>query len=333
MPDHFPVTYSTLSVQALVQDLLPDYGLGAIVNCRLYSVGVNDTYRIDTAANGAYFLRVYRAGLRSRSDIGYELDLLKHLHRHGVSVARPLPRRDGTYFCELVAPEGRRYTVLFIEAEGHEPSYDQDPEGMAHRYGRAVAGIHNALEDFSSPHARFGSDLDHLIDTPLRNIEPFLAHRPDDWAYLRHFAETVRRRIVGLPATALEQGACHGDLQGFHAHISPDGTLTFYDFDFCGFGYRAYDLAVFRWSARLSEQEQVWWPPYLRGYRERRPVNDLDIEAVPLFICARHIWHMGLHTGNAPDWGHGDLGDAYFDRRLGWLRALEADYLTVEGVP
>jgi Ser/Thr protein kinase RdoA (MazF antagonist) len=261
------------------------------------------------------------------------LDLLNHLYRQGVSVARPLPRPDGTFFRPLVAPEGRRHAVLFTEAEGHEPSYKEDPEGVAFAYGRAVAAIHNALESFDSSHTRFGSDLDHLIDTPLRYIEPFLAHRPDDWAYLRRFAETVRQRIVGLPATALEQGACHGDLQGFHAHISPDGTLTFYDFDFCGFGYRAYDLAVFRWSARLSEQEHVWWPPYLRGYRERRPVNDLDVEAVPLFICARHVWHMGLHTGNAQDWGHGDLGDAYFDRRLGWLRALEADYLTAEGIP
>ena len=36
---------------------------------------------------------------------------------------------------------------------------------------------------------------------------------------------------------------------------------------------------------------------------------------------------MGLHTGNASDWGYGDLNDAYFDKRLKWLRELEADYL------
>jgi hypothetical protein len=56
-------------------------------------------------------------------------------------------------------------------------------------------------------------------------------------------------------------------------------------------------------------------------------VSDLDLQAIPLFVCARHIWHMGLHTANARDWGYGGLGDKYFDRRLQWLRALEADYL------
>jgi Ser/Thr protein kinase RdoA (MazF antagonist) len=192
--------------------------------------------------------------------------------------------------------------VLFTAVVGKEPSYDSDPESMAFKCGQAVARIHNAVQDFTSQHVRFSIDLDHLIDTSLRNIEPVLSYRTDDWAYVQQFAETVRQRILGLPSSALEQGVCHGDLQGFHAHIAKDGTVTFFDFDFCGFGYRTYDLAIFRWCATLKEQENVWWEPYLQGYREERHANGLDVQAIPLFVCARHIWHMGLHTGNASDW-------------------------------
>jgi Ser/Thr protein kinase RdoA (MazF antagonist) len=327
MDDHFPVTYSTLCTKALATDLLPEYRLGTIKDCRLYSVGINDTYQVRTEEGGTYFLRVYRSRWRSVDDVQVELDALLHLHRQGIPVARPRPREDGQYIWELLAPEGWRRAVLFAGAPGEEPTYDTDPEAKAFAYGQAVARLHNGLQGFSSSHTRFHIDLDHLIDAPLRNIQSFLSQRPGDWAYLQRLAGTVRQRIQDLPAGALEKGFCHGDLQGFHHHIAGDGTLTFFDFDCCGFGYRAYDLAVFRWCSRLENQEQVWWEPYLRGYREVRPLNDLDIQAIPLFVCARYIWHMGLHTENAPDWGHGGLGDAYFDKRLGYLRAVEADYL------
>lgn len=327
MKDNYPVTYSTLSAEALATDLLPDYALGAIRDCRLHSVGINDTYQVSTEQGECYYLRVYRSRWRSVSDVLFELDALLHLHNKGIAVARPLLRSSGQYFWELNAPEGWRRAVLFTAAPGEEPSYERDPEAKAFAYGQSVAKLHRALKDFTSKHARFQIDLEHLVDGPLRHIGPFLSHRPHDWTYLLHLAGIVRQRILELPAGALEQGFCHGDLQGFHHRIADDGTMTFIDFDCCGIGYRAYDLAVFRWCARLEGQEHIWWEPYLQGYRQQRPLGDLDVQAIPLFVCARYIWHMGLHCENAPDWGHGGLGDAYFDKRLEYLRAVEGDIL------
>ncbi len=40
----------------------------------------------------------------------------------------------------------------------------------------------------------------------------------------------LRERLVSLPADRLEQGFCHGDLQGYHDHVSSEGTLTFFGF-------------------------------------------------------------------------------------------------------
>ncbi|MEW5869843.1 MAG: phosphotransferase [Chloroflexota bacterium] len=248
------------------------------------------------------------------------------MQRMGFPAARPLPRRGGSLYRGVLAPEGRRYVVLFSEAPGRLISYDQEPEKTAFRYGQAVAQMHQAVADFHSPHQRFEIDLELLIDAPLRNIAPFLAHRPADWAYLQGFATSLRQRILDLPASALEKGFCHGDLQGFHANVTEDGVMTFFDFDCGGYGFRAYDLAVFRWCARLKDQEAVWWEPYLDGYRTVRPLNELDVQAIPLFVGARYIWHMGVHTQNAPDWGIGWLDDEYFDEKIGYLRAVEADY-------
>lgn len=327
MNNNFPVTYSILSADAITRQVLSDYDIGEIAACQFFTGGFNDTYRVRTARGVTYYLRVYRCGWRTLPDIRCELDVLNHLYRQGFPAIRPLPARDGSQYRELAAPEGARYAVVFSEASGRLISYDIEPQKVAFQYGQAVARLHNAVEDFTSPHRRFQIDLELLIDAPLRNIAPFLAHRPNDWDYLQRFAADVRQRIVDMPTSKLEQGFCHGDLQGYHANVSSNGTLTFFDFDCGGFGYRAYDLAVFRWCSRLKEQEEVWWDPYLRGYRSARPLADLDEQAIPLFVAARYIWHMGVHTQNAVDWGCGWLDDDYFNEKLKYLRALEKDYL------
>jgi Ser/Thr protein kinase RdoA (MazF antagonist) len=330
MTTAFPVIASVLSPQALARDILPGFGVGAVVECKYYSGGFNDTYRVGTVDGSTYYLRAYRIQWRTLADIQYELDVLNHLKRKGFPAAKPVPYQDGQPFCAVPAPEGRRYLALFTEAPGPEISYDHEPEKVAQRYGRAVAQMHNALDDFSSPYPRFHKNIEHFIDRPLRHIEPFLSYRPDDWGYVQRFAETLRERILSVPADALEQGACHGDLQGYHANVAPDGTLTFYDFDCGGYGYRAYDLAVFLWCCRLEDAITARWEPFLNSYRKTRRINELDVQAVPLFVCARYLWHMGVHTQNSPDWGISFLNDKYFDTHLQRLRQAEEDYLLGE---
>ena len=326
MQNHFPTVQSTLSPDALAAKVFSEYNLGNISACSLYSGGFNDTYQVKTVSGNMFYLRAYRTPWRSPSDIRCELDALVYLHRKGFPVAYPLPSKDGSLYTEVNAPEGPRMIALFALAEGVEPSYDQEPEQKTYQYGRLVAQLHNALDGFSSPHLRFHLDLDHLIDKPLRVSEPFLSHRPDLWTEFHRIASRIRRQIHQLPASSLEWGFCHGDLQGYHHRIAQDGKMTFIDFDCGGFGYRAYDLAVFRWCARLSDSEAVWWPPYLRGYLELRPLAELDMHAVPLFVGCRYIWHIGVHCENAPSWGIASLNDAYFEQKVKFLQQVEADY-------
>lgn len=323
----FPAIHTVLSPDTLATLVLPDFGLRDILDCRFYSGGFNDTYIVKTAQGCTYYLRAYRRNWRTLEDVQYELDVLNHLHHKGFPAAKPVPHKNGDHYCAIPAPEGTRFAALFTEAPGPEISYDANPGKVAYRYGEAVGSMHNALDDFKSTHNRFHKDLHHLVDKPLQNIEPFLSHRPADWAYLQGFAEKVSHRILDMPASALEQGFCHGDLQGYHANVSGDGTLTFFDFDCGGFGYRAYDLGVFLWCCRLEDAVDTRWEPYLRGYQSVRAIRELDLQAVPAFVCTRYLWHMGVHTQNAPDWGCGFLNDEYFDKRLAKLKEAETGYL------
>jgi Ser/Thr protein kinase RdoA (MazF antagonist) len=327
----FPAIESILSPLALVNDVLPGFSIGPVAGCSFFSGGFNHTYQVKTLDGCTYYLRAYRIDWRTLADIQYELDVLNHLKLKGFPAARPLLYKDGQCFCSVTAPEGRRYLALFSEAPGPEISYAQEPEKVARNYGQAEAQMHNVLDDFKSSHPRFHLDIENFIDRPLGNIEPFLSHRQDDWAYLQGFAERLRERILSIPAEALEQGFCHGDLQGYHANATPDGTLTFFDFDCGGYGYRAYDLAVFLWCCRLEDAVSQRWKPFLNGYQETRSIGELDKHAIPLFVCARYLWHMGVHTQNSQEWGIGFLNDVYFDTHLKRLRQADDDFL-VKGI-
>jgi Ser/Thr protein kinase RdoA (MazF antagonist) len=255
--------------------------------------------------------------------------VLTHLDRKGVPVAAPIARKDGGFLRALCAPEGTRHVALFNYARGRELCHDEEQN---YRYGRAVAEVHAATDDFTSHHRRFELDLHHLIDQPLAAIQPFLAHRPDDWTYLQRIADMLRERIVSLPAERLERGFCHGDFHGGNAHIDDQATITFFDFDCGGPGWRAYDIAVFRWGPQGRNDDA--WSAFLKGYTERRALNQLDLAAVPLFVAIRHIWLLGLPTGNSRDWGCGWINDAYFDGGgaggQAFLREWEATYLNHE---
>jgi len=323
----FPVISSTLLPQAISESVLPQFGLGRNSTCEFYSGGFNHTYRVTTDDGRILFLRVYRKGWRTLDDIQYELDVLTHLHLKNFPAAHPLPTKNGDYLYIVKAPEGERYLSLFTLAPGYEVSYEMNPEQVAKQYGQAVAEMHNALDDFYSPYQRFLLDLDYFTMQPLRFIEPLLKDRPEDWFYVKDFAKKLRRRLLDLPATSLEMGFCHGDLQGYHANVSPDGTLTFYDFDCGGYGFRAYDLAVFLWCCRLQDAVAVRWEPFLKAYQGTRPIKDLDIQAIPLFVCARYLWHMGVHAQNSPDWGIGFLNHEYFKDHLERLHKADEEYL------
>jgi Ser/Thr protein kinase RdoA (MazF antagonist) len=307
-------------------DVLSYYDVGAPTECKLLNRGLNDTYVVVTES-GRFALRVYRKGWRSDSDVLFELDALLHLGREGVPVSTPLPRKDGQTFGVLKAPEGLRQVALFTYAQGKDPTYEREAPEESYLYGKVTAQIHSATDSFRSSHRRFPLDLDHLLTGPLQACESFLAHRPKDWEYVLGLSERLRSIIRDLPVDALECGFCHGDLHGWNANIDQNRALTVYDFDCCGFGWRAYDVAVFRWGARLRGKDNERWPSFISGYTDQRPLSDTDMRSIPYFVAIRHLWLMGLHTGNSRDFGIGWLNDGYFDRALKFLREWEEEFL------
>jgi Ser/Thr protein kinase RdoA (MazF antagonist) len=299
------------------------YDLGRIDEVMLWNPGLNDTYVV-RAGGERFVLRVYPRGWRTDADVRYELDVLVHLDRKRVPVAAPIARRDGELLGRVAAPEGERQAVLFAFAPGNNDVYFAREAEDARRYGAAAARIHAATDDFRSENARFPLDVTHFVDAALGAVLPRIGRRPDDVAYLERLGERLRRGFAELEGRGLDRGFCHGDFHGGNASKAEDGTVTFYDFDCCGPGWRAYDVAVFRWPLERQRRRKPrkLWPVFLEGYREVRPLGEADEAATAFFVCARELWHIALHVGGGPRWGYGwnAMNERYLDDKMGFLR-------------
>jgi Ser/Thr protein kinase RdoA (MazF antagonist) len=324
-----PVLHSLLHPTSLSALLADRFGAPLdTTRCRLLARGVADLYAVAIGAE-QYVLRVLSVGHRTRAEIEYELDLIEHAGRRGVPIAAPMGDRDGSRILSLVAPEGERLAVLYRRARG----VDRPDPYPDEAYGRAVALLHAALDDYRGRAVK-RLDFDHLVNRCLRSLEPFLAHRPDDaFGWLERLAAGLRERLDEV-APGLEWGPCHGDCHGGNAMFARDGTITLIDYELCGHGWRAYDASVFLWShLHRGGRTEENWAAYLRGYRSVRPLGEADVQAIDLFVPIRQLFWMGEWADHVDLWGlRHRMTDHFYDQQLAYLSRWVAEHPTCVAV-
>lgn len=320
----FPAVHSVLAQGALAEVLRAQYDCGPDLKVQLLRRNIGDTYLVTgLGEHKRAILRVYRAGWRTKAEVDWELQFIHHLAQKGLSVSRPIARRDGAFFGMLPAAEGPRFFVLFEYLSGR--ALQNNPTEAA-LYGTLAAQLHLAAADFEQA-GRFALDLDHLIWQPMACLRPLLADFPEQQQALEGFAKKTDARLREL-APDLTWGACHGDLHEINVRIQ-EGQLSLFDFDCGGPGFQAYDLAVYWWSQVTHgdpAKAQPIWDAYLAAYRALRPLTDADLQAIPHFVMARGLWFMGLMASRVNEFGSETLGQPFFDFGVNFMRGWQEQH-------
>jgi Ser/Thr protein kinase RdoA (MazF antagonist) len=332
---HFPVRHSILDPDALAAWLGASYRLEEPVRCRFLRRSMSDTYRAESPG-GSYILKVYMHGRHPRPAIEAEIDFMRDLIEHDVSVAAPIANADRAYVNDMNAPEGTRYAVLFDAVTGEAPQETNLAHSRA--FGRLAGRLHACADRLDKAYDRWQLDERYLIEGPLDQIRPHLQHRPADLQYLYALGEDwiaeLHRR---LPKTGPEYGMCHGDLHTGNARFDREGRLTLYDFDSCGYGWRAIDIGVYHvtydWLDLSEETRRTkarFWEAFLEGYATERFLSSDELAIAQLCLPIRHLELMGLTMQYwASHAGIRWITDDYFDQHMAWFRRWAGEY----GVP
>ncbi len=322
--------YSSPDPEAIIELVRDSYGV-PVERARFLRRGLNDTYRLNGANHQQWVFRLYRRW-RSAGDVAFETAWLAYLAGRGQPVIGPIASSDGSMFGEVVAAEGVRRFALFpyIDQLSTRP-LDAD---WASCFGRALALLHNASDDFETPARRFVLDASHLLDQPLTAIGDNFVDAPKEVAKLRAAGTRINEILQGLDRRPGAFGPCHGDPH-FENFVSAGGKPVWLDFDCGGLGWRMYDLAVVywalkwkwpAWSVQYAASDDEIWGAFRGAYEAQRPVSQAEWSTFAPFVISRHIWALGLQAANADDWAaHNWLTSEFLATQVQFLTGLAAE--------
>ena len=290
----------------------------------------NQVYGLKLADGRRVVARLSAERPRGEPNVAYEAALLRHLRAKGIPVSASIPTHEGADAVLVALPEGERALMLFEHLEGEDTS--EAPEDIQ-AFGAGLATLHEAARDYGGPPSRYTLDLDYLIARPLARALEAPTMRPELRPQFRDLAARLRTRIEAMEG--LTQVACHGDAHGSNNFITADArgrkTAAFFDFDECGPGYLAHELAVYPWALHprsadgvMSEKGLARWKQYVAAYRSVRTLGESDLAAVPAFMAARQFWLMGEYAGRIPVWGSQAMPSSWLRRQVQMLTAWEA---------
>lgn len=297
--------------------------LGIIEHCELLRRGFNDVYEVQTG-KGRFVARLSALRARGPANLEYELSMLACAEANGANVAAGV---GGAI--KLTLPEGVRELAVFRHIDGTAPESPQDFEAT----GEELARIHQATEGYSGPISRYTLDFHHLVERPLSWLKQLPAMDEDlrdEYEALAHEVGRVLGSGAGLKLVMCH-GDCHGGNNFIQAQTHGSRRAAFFDFDDGGPGWLAYELAVLLWGhlpksveTEIESNVVERYRAFLAGYRRVCPLSSADLEAVPCFLVARHIWLLGERASRRNDWGSQIVSSAWLRKQVpvmrSWLR-------------
>ena len=310
---------SFVAADSLAELLMEEYNLGGEAACKLFSKMLrtqdNDHYQVRVDGEKKFVARVYQLGRhmnRTEGDYQYELAWLAYLHQRGHRVGYPIPRTDGGYVGLIDAPEGPRYYALFNYVEGTEMPINQ--AGLYFRMGQAMARIHLDSAEFSTPYVRQPWDFEHLVDRSVERVKRnWSEKRAADFDLLLASADDAREQIISLLGNSQAPeiwGTIGGDFHTANTFVNPKQELSFINFDLCGYGWFAYDIAVFLLNTELLNRPVELSEAFFAGYFAVRPLAPEEHEAIESFMTLRRVWLTGSFAMSGGFAGHTFIASA-----------------------
>ncbi|MBN2383820.1 phosphotransferase [bacterium] len=279
--------------------------------CMLEYRGINDIYR-SIEGGVSYFLKIYMRKDMTKESIEAEVEIVNYLWQSGLCVARPIASRDDNYLVSFDTPEGVRYGVLFTEAQGSPTDNDKLDDAGTQAIARYLSTMHSLLDSMPVSPKRWRLDEALFLDASLNILTQYSTF--NDCIDLPFLEKIVKEVKAQIRANSVEWkwGLCHGDIYAGNIHRDKHGSLTIIDFDFCGYGWRAYDLASFLGffgsgiGTEAIEKRKRRLDSFLRGYTCAGGLSEVEIEAVyKTFIPFRRIFNMGyLYESLQYVWGN-----------------------------
>jgi len=310
-----PVTVAVIDGRALGEVVARTYPLGLVQRSYLLRAAINHFYVVQTS-RGRYAVRVSQARWRTEAETIFETAFQRHLMSQGCPVAAPILTNGGAAY--HLIDGGARTLIVYPWVDGVALDRHLTPAN-ARRFGTIIADLHHAAGSFAAGQ-RVALPIPRQLAEWFPTALGFLVDRDRDCALLRELTDQALRFARYEPGQALPVAAVHGDLHAGNALLGPDERATVLDFDFCGDGPLAYDLASYAWGNDQIGVEPNLTPYFLEGYEARRPLSSAERDAIPKYRVLKSLWWLALRAHLVDRLGSTMFDPASLDRYFARLR-------------
>jgi Ser/Thr protein kinase RdoA (MazF antagonist) len=305
------VNVQTDSLTLFAREILKKYGISdAEVECINFEF--NATFAVSTESGQKYALRLNINSTRVVSNIQAETQWVRDLARiPSINVPAPIAALDDTYVVSAIhADSGQTiYCVMYSWREGEEIG-DEPTLDQLHTVGRAMALLHENSSNFTLTDGAelpifndfFWGTEDYLFSSKSRLI-------PKDRQLIEQARDLIMKYADELYSTSVVH-IIHADLHGWNL-MWHEEQLFIFDFDDCGYGVEAQDIAVALYYLDTPEQDAA----LLDGYNSIRPLPTYSENAMKALLLQRRLLLLNylFETKNAE---HKEMLPAYLEKTI-----------------
>ena len=306
-----PAEEQQLSLTNFAIELLKNYGIhGAKVSCINFEF--NATFSVETDSGTKYAFRININSSRTVENMKGEIEWVRHLNRtSGIHTPTPIATLDDQYIISGFHNDSQQtlFAVMYSWLEGEELG-DEPTLSQLHEVGRAIATLHQESADFAlSAEAAlptfndfFWGTEDYLFSdkSKLSGADRSLIQEAHD-----HIMKLTNELYSSSPVHII-----HADFHGWNLMWHED-HLSIFDFDDCGFGIEAQDLAVVLYYLDTPEQDVA----LLDGYRSVKALPQYSEIAMKALLLQRRLLLLNylFETKNQE---HQEMLPAYLEKSL-----------------
>lgn len=253
----------------------------------------NSTFRIDTA-DGQYVLRINRPHDRSQAEIRSEMIWLAAIRQQTpLVVPDPLTNQAGELVTRVEVPgvPEARDCVVFRWVDGRFYRKNLGSAALG-KVGRFMAQLHNQVqafnlpEGFVRPRLELEGEAGRITQHALKHGRQLLSEEICD--DMMKVVERIRPDIDGLGKDPSVYNLIHADLHQGN-YLFKGGTLRAIDFDDCGWGHFAYDIAITFWYLGQHPALPEMKKAFLKEYRTVRPFSAEHERLIDSFLALRSL--------------------------------------------
>jgi Ser/Thr protein kinase RdoA (MazF antagonist) len=305
------VKIQTDSLTVFAHEILKKYG---ITDAEVESINFefNATFSVSTQSGQKYALRLNINSTRTVSNIQAETQWVRDLARiPSINVPTPIASLEDKYHVSAHHADsgqtiyGVMYSWLEGEEIGDEPTLDQ-----LRTVGRAMALLHENSSNFTLTD---GAELPTFNDFFWGTQDYLFSSKSTLISKDRERIEKARDLIMKFTDELYATSAVHiihADFHGWNLMWHED-QLSIFDFDDCGYGVEAQDIAVALYYLDTPEQDSA----LLDGYESIRPLPLYSENAMKALLLQRRLLLLNylFETKNAE---HKEMLPAYLEKTI-----------------